>query len=71
MLDEPEDIESELDRIKHRLRCMTQLLGKRQLCLLTLSDEEFISEVGFRTMPAANIVKLLVKAEKPKKGRKR
>ena len=70
MLDELKDIERELDRIKRRLRRMTQLLEKRQLRLSTLSDEELISEVGSRTMPAADIAKLLAEAEKPKKGRK-
>jgi hypothetical protein len=71
MLDELKDIDRELDRIKRRVRRMIELLEKRRVRLSTLSDEELIGEVSARTMPAADIAKLLAEAEKPKKGRKR
>ena len=67
MLDELKDIERELDRVKRRVRRMIQHLEKRQVRLTQLSDEELLSEVGARTMPATEIAKLLESAEQPKK----
>jgi hypothetical protein len=51
MLDELKDIERELDRLKRRVR------------LSQLSNEELLSEVGSRTMPATDIAELLAAAE--------
>ena len=63
MLDELKDIERELDRLKRRVRRMIGLLEKRQIRLLQLSDEDILSEVGSRTLPATDIAELLSAAE--------
>lgn len=67
MLDELKDMERELERMKKRVRRMIDLLQKRQVRLMQLSDEEILSEVGSRTMPAADIAELLAAADKPRK----
>jgi hypothetical protein len=67
MLEELRDIERELDRMKRRIRRMIQLIEKRQVRLLQLSNEEILSEVGSRTLPATDIAELLGAAEKPRK----
>ncbi|HSF17245.1 MAG TPA: hypothetical protein VLK65_16980 [Vicinamibacteria bacterium] len=67
MIEELKDIERELDRLKRRVRRMVELLEKRTVRLAQLSDEELLSEVGSRTMPATEIAKLLASAEKPHK----
>jgi hypothetical protein len=67
MLDELRDIERELERMKKRVRRMIQLLEKRQVRLMLLSDEDVISEVGSRTLPATDIAELLASADKPRK----
>jgi hypothetical protein len=67
VLEELKDMERELDRMKKRIRRMIELLQKRQVRLMQLSDEELLSEVGSRTMPAADIAELLAAAEKPRK----
>lgn len=67
MLDELKDMERELERMKKRVRRMIDLLEKRQVRLTQLSNEEIISEVGSRTMPATDIAELLAAAEKPGK----
>ena len=59
MLDELKDIERELNRIKRRVR------------LNQLSDDELLSEVGSRTLPATDIAKLLASAENPSKKKTR
>lgn len=64
MLDELKDIERELDRLKRRVRRMISLLEKRRVRLNELSNEELLSEVGSRTMPATDIAELLAAAEK-------
>ena len=64
MLDELKDIERELDRIKRRVRGMINHMEKRQVRLNQLSDDELISEVGSRTLPATDIAKLLAEAER-------
>ncbi len=63
MLDELKDIERELDRLKRRVRRMISLLEKRRVRLSQLSNEELLSEVGSRTMPATDIAELLAVAE--------
>jgi ATP-dependent exoDNAse (exonuclease V) alpha subunit len=63
MLDELKDIERELDRLKRRVRRMISLLEKRRVRLSQLSNEELLSEVGSRTMPATDIAELLAAAE--------
>ena len=70
MLSELRDIERELDRIKRRVRRMINHLEKRQVRLSHLTDEELLSEVGSRTLPATDIEKLLASAEQPKKKTK-
>jgi hypothetical protein len=67
MLDELKDIERELERMKKRVRRMIQLIEKRQVRLMLLSDEDVISEVGSRTLPATDIAELLASADKPRK----
>jgi hypothetical protein len=67
MLEELKDMERELERMKKRVRRMIELLQKRQVRLMQLSDEEILSEVGSRTMPATDIAELLAAAEKPRK----
>ncbi len=69
MLDELKDIERELDRIKRR--AMINHLEKRHVRLNQLSDDELLSEVGSRTLPATDIAKLLASAEKPAKKKTR
>ncbi len=71
MLDELKDIERELDRIKRRVRGMINHLEKRHVRLSQLSDDELLSEVGSRTLPATDIAKLLASAEKPAKKKTR
>jgi hypothetical protein len=67
MLDELKDIDRELDRLKRRVRRLITHLEKRQVRLMALSDEELLSEVGARTLPAVEIEKLLSSAERPRK----
>ena len=67
MLDELKDIEREVDRLKRRIRRLVNHLEKRHVRLMQLSDEELLSEVGSRTLPAADIEKLLASAERPRK----
>ena len=67
MLEELKDMERELERMKKRVRRMIDLLQKRQVRLSQLSQEEILSEVGSRTMPATDIAELLAAAEKPRK----
>lgn len=67
MLQDLKDIERELDRLTRRVRRMINLLEKRTIRLSQLTDEELLSEVGSRTMPATEIAKLLAAAEKPRK----
>ena len=67
MLDELKDIEREIDRLKRRVQRLVTHLEKRQVRLLQLSDEELLSEVGSRTLPATDIEKLLAGAERPRK----
>ena len=67
MLDELKDIERELERLKKRVRRMIQLLEKRQVRLMQLSNEDLLSEVGSRTLPATDIAELLAVADKPRK----
>ena len=69
MLDELKDIDRELDRLKRRVRRLISHLEKRQVRLMQLSDDELLSEVGSRTMPATDIEKLLASAERPRKKR--
>ena len=69
MLDELKDIDRELDRLKRRVRRLISHLEKRQVRLMQLSDDELLSEVGSRTMPATDIEKLLAAAERPRKKR--
>lgn len=71
MLDELKDIERELDRIKRRVRAMIHHLEKRHVRLNQLSDEELLSEVGSRTLPATDIEKLLASAEPSAKKKNR
>lgn len=66
MLDELKDMERELERMKKRVRRMIELLEKRKVRLMQLSEEEILSEVASRTMPAADIAELLAAAEKPR-----
>jgi hypothetical protein len=63
MLDELKDIERELDRLKRRVRRMIALLEKRSVRLNQLSNEELLSEVGSRTLPATDLAELLAAAE--------
>lgn len=67
MLDELKDIDRELDRLKRRVARLINHLEKRQVRLTQLSDEELLSEVGSRTLPATDIEKLLATAERPRK----
>lgn len=67
MLDELKDIERELDRLKRRVRRMIQLLEKRQVRLMQLSQEDVLGEIGSRTLPATDIAELLASADKPRK----
>lgn len=67
MLDELKDIEREIDRLKRRVQRLVTHLEKRQVRLMQLSDEELLSEVGSRTLPATDIEKLLASAERPRK----
>ena len=69
MLDELKDIDRELDRLKRRIRRLIGHLEKRQVRLMQLSDDELLSEVGSRTLPATDIEKLLATAERPRKKR--
>ena len=69
MLDELKDIDRELDRLKRRVRRLINHLEKRQVRLMQLSDDELLSEVGSRTLPATDIEKLLATAERPRKKR--
>ena len=69
MLEELKDIEREVDRLKRRIRRLVNHLEKRQVRLTQLSDEELLSEVGSRTLPATDIEKLLASAERPRKRR--
>ena len=69
MLDELKDIDRELDRLKRRVRRLINHLEKRQVRLMQLSDDELLSEVGSRTMPATDIEKPLATAERPRKKR--
>jgi hypothetical protein len=71
MLDELKDIERELDRLKRRVRRMIGLLEKRRVRLSQLTDEEILSEVGSRTMPATDIAELLAAAEQNERDRKK
>jgi len=70
MLDELKDIDRELDRLKRRVRRLITHLEKRHVRLTQLSDEELLSEVGSRTLPAIEIEKLLSSAEGRKKSGK-
>jgi hypothetical protein len=70
MLEELKDIERELDRLKRRVHRMIGLLEKRRVRLTQLSDEEILSEVGSRTMPATDIAELLAAAEKPERKKR-
>jgi len=63
MLDELKDIDRELDRVKRRVQRLINHLEKRQVRLMQLSDDELLSEVGSRTLPATAIEKLLAAAE--------
>jgi hypothetical protein len=63
MLDELKDIERELDRLKRRVRRIIALLEKRSVRLNQLSNEELLSEVGSRTLPATDLAELLAAAE--------
>lgn len=67
MLEELRDIERELDRVKRRVHRMIAHIEKRQVRLSALSDDELLSEVGSRTLPATEIEKLLANAERPRK----
>ena len=67
MLDELKDIERELDRLKRRVRRVVQLLEKRQVRLMQLSNEDVLGEVGSRTLSATDIEELMASAEKPRK----
>ena len=67
MLEELRDIERELDRMKRRIHRMVSLIEKRQTRLTQLSDDELLSEVGARTLPATDIAKLMANADKPRK----
>jgi len=69
LLDELKDIDRELDRLKRRVRRLINHLEKRQVRLMQLSDDELLSEVGSRTLPATDIEKLLATAERPRKKR--
>ena len=64
MLEELKDIDREIDRLKRRVQRLIGLLEKRQVRLMQLSDEELLSEVGSRTLPSAEIEKLLASADK-------
>ena len=44
-------------------------LEKRHVRLMQLSDDELLSEVGSRTLPATDIEKLLATAERPRQKR--
>ena len=70
MLEELKDIDREIDRLKRRVQRLINLLEKRQVRLMQLSDEELLSEVGSRTLPAGEIEKLLASSEKNKKRSK-
>ena len=59
MLDELKDIEREIDRLKQRVQRLVTHLEKRQVRLMQLSNEELLTEVGSRTLPATDIEKLL------------
>lgn len=65
MLDELRDIDRELDRLKRRVQRLITHLEKRQVRLMQLSDEELLTEVGARTLPATEIEKLLANADRP------
>ena len=67
MLDELKDIDRELDCLKRRVRRLINHLEKRHVRLMQLSDEDLLSEVGSRTLPATDIEKLLATAEGPRK----
>lgn len=67
MLDELRDIEREIDRLKRRIQRLVTHLEKRQVRLMQLSNEELLTEVGSRTLPATDIEKLLASAERPRK----
>jgi hypothetical protein len=69
MLDELRDIEREIDRLKRRVQRLVTHLEKRQVRLMQLSNEELLTEVGSRTLPATDIEKLLATAERPRKKR--
>ena len=69
MLEELKDIDREIDRLKRRVQRLINLLEKRQVRLMQLSDEELLSEVGSRTLPATEIEKLLASSDKPAKKR--
>ena len=69
MLDELKDIDRELDRLKRRVRRLITHLEKRNVRLMQLSDDELLTEVGSRTLPATDIEKLLATAERPRKKR--
>lgn len=66
MLEELRDIDREIDRLKRRVRRLITHLEKRQVRLMQLSDEELLTEVGARTLPATEIEKLLANAERPR-----
>lgn len=70
MLEELRDIDRELDRMKRRVRRLISHLEKRQVRLSQLTDDELLSEVGSRTLPATEIAKLMASAEKPAKKRR-
>lgn len=70
MLDELKDIERELDRLKRRVRRMIGLLEKRRVRLDQLSNEELLSEVGSRTLPATDLAELLAAAEKTERKKR-
>ena len=70
MLEELRDIDRELDRMKRRVRRLISHLEKRQVRLSQLTDDELLSEVGSRTLPATEIAKLMASAEKPDKKRR-
>ena len=69
MLEELKDIDRELDRLKRRVGRLINLLEKRQVRLTQLSDEELLSEVGSRTLPATDIEELLASADTPRRKR--
>jgi hypothetical protein len=69
MIEELQDIERELNRLRVRIQRMIHLLEKRRVRLDTLTDEEIIGEAAERTLPATDIAELLA-TETPKRPKK-